>query len=203
MGLGLIPDLVGSFLDHKAQKKGAKQVIGQYNDFQTGATNALTGSRDASVAGYQPFLQGGQSAYQNALAMTQPGYQFNTNDPLYQFQFNEGQRAVDRSAAASGALNSGGTLKALTRFGQGLAGNAYQQQFNNQNALAQFGLQAAQGNAQAQSQYGRGMSDVLLNAARGRSSGYLGKADAKSQLYGDISGAFENAAQDFASIFGF
>jgi hypothetical protein len=202
MGIGLIPDLVTSWLDHKAQKKGAKQVIGQWNDYQTGATNALTGARDASVAGFQPFLQGGQAQFQQAQNMLTPGYQYGPSDPSYAWRFGEGMNALTRQQSASGTLQSGGGEKAAMRFGQGLASTEFGNDFNRRNQLAQFGLQAAGGNAQVQSNYGREMSDVFRNAAEGRSAGYLGKANAKSQLYGDITGAFENAAQDFAQIFG-
>ena len=39
----------------------------------------------------------------------------------YEDQFQEGQRAVEGSAAGRGILNSGATLKALTQYGQGQA----------------------------------------------------------------------------------
>jgi hypothetical protein len=203
MGIGLIPDLVTSWLDHKAQKKAAKQVIGQYNDYQTGATNALTGARDASVAGYAPFLSGGQAQFQAAQNMLSPGYDYASEDPSFEFGLKTGIDALNRSASAGGTIGSGGAAKALMRFGTDYGTTKFGESFNRRNQLAQYGLQAAGGNAQAQGLYGREMSDVLLNAARGRSEGYLGKANAKSQLYGDITGAFENAASDFASLFGF
>ena len=50
-------------------------------------------------------------------------------DPSYQFRFNEGQKALQRSAAARGTLLSGGFAKALQNYGQQAAsqeyGNAY------------------------------------------------------------------------------
>ena len=45
--------------------------------------------------------------------------------PSYQFDQQEGQRAVDRSAAARGMDASGRTLKDLTRFGTGLSDQTY------------------------------------------------------------------------------
>jgi len=39
-------------------------------------------------------------------------------DPGYAFRLSEGQKALERSAAARGGLLSGGTGKALQRFGQ-------------------------------------------------------------------------------------
>lgn len=50
-------------------------------------------------------------------------------DPGYDFRLKEGQKALERSAAAGGRFLGGGTLKALTRYGQGMGsqefGNAY------------------------------------------------------------------------------
>jgi hypothetical protein len=50
-------------------------------------------------------------------------------DPGYQFRLAEGQKALERSAAAKGGLYSGATLKDLTNYNQGSAsqefGNAY------------------------------------------------------------------------------
>lgn len=51
------------------------------------------------------------------------------NDPYFKFRAAEGQKAIERSAAARGTLLNGGTLKALEGYRQGLAseesGKAY------------------------------------------------------------------------------
>ena len=47
-------------------------------------------------------------------------------DPGYAFRLSEGQKALDRSAAARGGLISGGALKAAQRFGQDLGSQEYQ-----------------------------------------------------------------------------
>ena len=39
-------------------------------------------------------------------------------DPGYQFRLSEGQKALERSAAAGGSLGSGGTLKASPATGR-------------------------------------------------------------------------------------
>lgn len=43
------------------------------------------------------------------------------NDPYYQFQKKEGEKSYQGSAAAKGTLLTGGTLKGLMQYGQGLA----------------------------------------------------------------------------------
>lgn len=55
-------------------------------------------------------------------------------DPGYEFRMAEGQKALERSAAARGGLQSGGTLKALSRYGQDYASNEYQNAYNRFNS---------------------------------------------------------------------
>ena len=50
-----------------------------------------------------------------------PDYSAFFQSPGYQFRQDEGIRAIDRSASARGQLMSGGTLRELQRYGQGLA----------------------------------------------------------------------------------
>jgi len=53
-----------------------------------------------------------------------------TADPGYGFRLSEGQKALERSAAARGGLISGGALKAATRFGQEMGSQEYTNAFN-------------------------------------------------------------------------
>lgn len=55
-------------------------------------------------------------------------------DPGYQFRMSEGMKAIEGSAAAKGSLNSGATLKALSRFGQDFASNEFNNAYNRFNA---------------------------------------------------------------------
>lgn len=52
----------------------------------------------------------------------------NTN--AYKFRLNQGQQALERSAASKGMLSSGNTLAALMDYGQGLASTEYGNEFN-------------------------------------------------------------------------
>lgn len=51
-------------------------------------------------------------------------------DPGYSFRMDEGMKALERSAAARGGLLSGGMMKGIQRFGQGLASDEYTNAFN-------------------------------------------------------------------------
>ena len=53
-----------------------------------------------------------------------------TNDQALQWQMGRGMDAIQRSAAAKGTLLTGGTLKALNSFGQGLASTYYNDVYN-------------------------------------------------------------------------
>jgi hypothetical protein len=53
-----------------------------------------------------------------------------SKDPGYGFRLAEGQKALDRSAAARGGLISGGALKAAQRYGQEMGSQEYTNAFN-------------------------------------------------------------------------
>lgn len=52
------------------------------------------------------------------------------SDPAYQFQLGQGLQGVQRSAAARGTLLTGGTIKALDQYGQGLASTYNDKYYN-------------------------------------------------------------------------
>lgn len=49
------------------------------------------------------------------------------NDPGYKFRLEQGQKALENSAAARGGILSGNTAKAITQYGQDYASNEYSQ----------------------------------------------------------------------------
>lgn len=67
-------------------------------------------------------------------------------DPSYQFRLDEGNQAINRSAAAKGILGSGNVLAQLAKYGQGMASEEYGNQFSRLSDLLRqkqnFGLNA-------------------------------------------------------------
>jgi hypothetical protein len=61
------------------------------------------------------------------------------NDPNYQFQLAQGLKGIQSGAAAKGTLLTGGTLKSLDQFGQGLASSFNNTQYGR--ALGEYQLQ--------------------------------------------------------------
>lgn len=81
-----------------------------------------------------PYRAAGQTAL-NALTPLATNYQkFGMDqfqqDPGYGFRLSEGQKALDRQAAARGGLISGGALKAAQRYGQDMGSQEYTNAFN-------------------------------------------------------------------------
>jgi hypothetical protein len=116
-------------------------------------------------------------------------------DPGYGFRLSEGQKALDRQAAARGGLISGGALKAATRFGQEMGSAEYLNAFNRYQAenLARLNpLQSLVGVSQTSTgQLGQagqamatGVGEAGAQAAQARASGYMGSANALSQSLG-------------------
>jgi hypothetical protein len=124
-------------------------------------------------------------------------------DPGYAFRLSEGQKAIERSAAARGGLQSGSALKAAARFGQDLGSQEYQNAFNryqvnraNQlnplQSLMGAGQSAANTLTSAAGQQGQNQASNIYNAGQARASGYVGSANA---LSGALQGIGNMAAQ--------
>lgn len=82
-----------------------------------------------------PLLQTfpGQFAYPSfepPPAFTAPTGAEILEDPGYRFRLEQGQQALERAAAAKGALNTGGTLKNVLGFGQDLASQEFERVYN-------------------------------------------------------------------------
>jgi hypothetical protein len=106
----------------KQQEAALERQIGLQEPFRATGVNALADYATASQ--YTPF---GMSQFEA--------------DPGYQFRMSEGMKALERSAAARGILQSGGTLKDITRFGQDMASHEYQNAFQRYLAERQAKLQ--------------------------------------------------------------
>ena len=156
---------------------------------QTAATGELKGFGDQYAQsfaglgkGYQPFVDTGysaNSAVQNLI-----------NDPSsvrslpgYQFQLEQGTRAIDHSAASKGNLFSGATGKALQSYGQNLADTTYGSQLQRLLGVSGQGQQAL---GQQNAAIGTGLQGQLAT----RQSAYGGDMNAAGTIgQGDIAAA--------------
>lgn len=105
-------------------------------------------------------------------------------DPGYAFRLAEGQKALDRSAAARGGLQSGAALKAAARYGQDMGSQEYTNAFNRYqtNRANQLNpLQSLMGSGQtsantltnAAGNLSQGLGQAAIAAGNARASGYM------------------------------
>ena len=139
-----------------------------------------------------PFREAGLRALnklEGASEYTPFGMEQFQADPGYAFRFDQGQKALERSAAARGGLISGNTGGALQQFGQGLASQEYQNAFNRYQAerqarlgplqsLAGVGQTSINALGQAGQNYASGMGEAIGAGGQARASGYMGAANA-------------------------
>ena len=145
-----------------------------------------------NVQRQQPFLEAGVGALNKltAAADYKPfGMDQFKADPGYAFRLSEGQKALERSAAARGGLISSGALKAATRYGQDMGSQEYTNAFNRYQteraallnplqSLAGVGMTTANTLGNAGASYGAGAGEAYQGAANARASGYVGGANA-------------------------
>ncbi len=103
------------------------------------------------------------------LSGEEPDYSVFRDSPGYQFQREQGQQAIERSAAARGGLQSGNTLAAVTEFGQGLADTTFRNYLADVMALQSQGVDAARANLTTQR--AANVGNLLLGQGEARASG--------------------------------
>lgn len=77
--------------------------------------------------------------------------------PAYQFRFDQGQNALERSLSAKGYLGSGNLMHDLQSYGQGMASQEYDNQFNRLSGLSGAGF----GPGNAGEVYGSGANQSI------------------------------------------
>lgn len=114
-------------------------------------------------------------------------------DPGYDFRMKEGMKALQNSASARGSLNSGATMKALTRYGQDFATNEYtnaynrfngdrDRRFNRLSNLAGLGQTATNQMQNANTNYGNQMSDLLTGVGNANAASRINQGNRFNQL---------------------
>ena len=187
--------VVSSAIGANAANKAAKTQASAARD----AAAMQQAQFDKTVELQDPWRQAGITAL-NALTPLATNYQpFGMDqfqqDPGYAFRLSEGQKALERSAAARAGLQSGSALKAAARFGQDMGSQEYQNAFNRYQAERQARLgplqslagvgqtTAAQLGSQGMQMAGN-VGELMTSGAAARASGYVGGANALSSALG-------------------
>ena len=188
--------IVGSSLIGSSASKSAARAQAAAADRATDAQERMF---ERQVELSTPYREAGELALNKLVPLateyTPFGMEQFQADPGYAFRLSEGQKALERSAAARGGLLSGGTGKALTRFGQEMGSQEYTNAFNRYQAerqarlnplqsLTGMGQTTAQQMGQAGMQAAQGMGQTQMAGAAARASGYVGGANALNQGLG-------------------
>lgn len=173
-----------------ASKNASQVQLGMFNQTEANEAPYLAAGGNALTAlesgiGIGPGTNNTGTGPLNA-PFTMADFQ---NSPGYQFQLQQGENAVLNNASATGGVNSGNTLKALTQYGQGVANqdywNAYNayttaqnQKFGQLQTLAGSGQNAAANLGALGAQTGASVGNNIVNAGNASAAGTVGAANA-------------------------
>jgi len=139
-----------------------------------------------------PFREAGVRALpelETASRYTPFGMDQFQQDPGYAFRLSEGQKALDRQAAARGGLISGSALKAAQRYGQDMGSQEYTNAFNRYQterqarlnplqSLAGFGQTSVNQLGQAGQNYATNVGNLMTGSGAAQAAGQVGMANA-------------------------
>ena len=222
----IVPAAVGLFGANK-QAKAAESAAASTAAATDQATQLQREMYQQTREDQAPYREAGY----NALAQMQrtagnvPGaFKFGAGDyqadPGYAFRLSEGQKALDRQAAARGGLISGGALKAAQRYGQEMGsqefGNAFNraltsyntgvasenQLYNRQAALSGIGQTATNLVGQAGQNYGTSVGNALMNQGANAGNARMAAASAYGSALSGIGSAYGRNPVSFSSLYG-
>lgn len=130
-----------------------------------------------------------------AYQFTPPTAEDMQRDPGYQFRLQEGQKALERSAAARGGLLSGGFAKGLERYAQDVGSQEYGNVY--QRALGENQLRYGRALGQNQSAY-----DRALQAYQTNYNAQMGQWQQRLAPWQTLAGFGGSAAQQTAQLGG-
>lgn len=201
---------IGGALIGSSASKSAAQTQAEAADR---ATQLQREEWETAQQNEAPWLAAGKTALSRLSGLSAPGSDFMKGypafsfgnadfmqDPGYQFRISEGQKAIERGAAARGGVSGGAALKAMNQYTQNFASNEYSNAYNRAiqnyttnfnvdqanrantwNRLSQLsgsGLTAASGLNQAGQQYATNAGNLMTQGANAQAAGTIGVANA-------------------------
>ena len=190
--MGIETAIIGSaVLGAASSRSAAKTQANAANQ----AANLQREQFDRQIELQAPFREAGVRALgklEAASDYTPFGMDQFQADPGYAFRLSEGQKALDRQAAARGGLISGSALKAAQRYGQEMGSQEYTNAFNRYQtergarlnplqSLAGVGQTSVNQLGAAGQNYATNAGNAMGAAAQANASGYMGMANAAGQ----------------------
>lgn len=187
--IGAGSSIIGGKKAAKAQRRAAESQAANERYFYDTARADFEPFRATGVAATNQLASefGLKDAQGNPIVGTGSGF---TASPGYGFRLSEGIKAQERSAAARGRLRSGAAVKAIQRYGEGLASSEYGDYFNRLAGLAGAGQSATGSTAAAGGQAASGISNAIGNAGQARASSYVNTASSINQGLNNVFQAY-------------
>lgn len=181
----------------KSQKKAAKKAAQAQKEALAAQTKLVA-----------PYVEAGKNAlaeYQKMAPYKDFGMAEFQADPGYNFRMAEGLKGLERSAAARGLLQSGGTLKGIQQYGQNLASSEYENAFSRylsqrEARLDPYRYLSSQGQAAAVGQAANVGSSGAALAEIAAQRGNINAAQAAGTA-GAIGNAFSSIGQGIGSYY--
>ena len=208
---------VGAYLGGKEQANAARDAAGASADAAQVQANLQRYMYDQTRSDQAPWREAGQNALSQLNAGTAAGGDLMRSftmadyeaDPGYAFRQSEGMKALERSAAARGGALSGGAMRGLQRFGQGLAseeyGNAFNRyqtnqtnRFNRLASIAGLGQASNTATGQAGSNYANTIAGISQANATNQGNAILAAGNARASGYAGIGNALASAPMNYA-----
>ena len=174
------------------QRRVYEEDVARQQPYYQAGVNALAQVQNLAGQELPQFRYGGEQPGAFQYGGEQPAaFKFDPSqvqiDPGYQFRLSEGLKALERSAAARGGLLSGATGKALTRYGQEMGSQEFQNAYGRamDRSLAEF-ESARQREAE---QYGRALT------------GYNALAEREQQQYNRALGQYNLGREQNAEMY--
>ena len=202
---GMIGGTLGGLIDSDQAGNVASNAAGAANAAAEKDIALRRQMYEEGVARQKPFYEAGVNALPGYLqgigqggdlvrGFTMGDYEA---DPGYAFRFEQGQKALERSAAARGGLLSGNTGGALQKYGQGMASQEYSNAYNRfrdtqglrRNALAGvvgFAPTAAGSMATAGQNYASGVGPQMYQQGVNTGNAMIAAQRGRESMYGDI-----------------
>lgn len=188
-GIGAVGSIAGGMISKSGSSKAAQQALTGYN-YLTGSKGVQgyvdngndSNNMEAQLLGAAPLGEGTSNAFNKYLDSTG-----------YNFQMDQGTRAITGSAASKGLLNSGATAKALTTFGQGLGASYFNNYLTQLHDVSNSGLTASGQIGAAGTGGGSSAAGVTASGSNSLASGISGAAGIAANYFGN-SGSPQSSA---------
>jgi hypothetical protein len=162
---------------------------GSAADAQENASNTASSTElqkyEEGRADTAPWRDAGANALATLMQKINAGPGDYTKSPYYQTGLAEGEKAINRSAAAKGGLLGGRTLKDITRFGEDYALKDYQNWLGNYyqsltpfQSVAGLGMTTANQSAANADQVGSQLGSNALYTGNAQATGSINQANA-------------------------